>query len=807
MKTKEMLYQEKTLDAATNLILTKLDELRGDREENKDYKRRRWIWELIQNAKDSTRNRDISIKVDTGDDFVNFSHTGDCFTYENLVDLITQISTKVKDEEKVGKFGTGFISTHLLSDKVLLRGVYHEDKENIHYKRLELLLDRSGSNADEISAAIKNAFGVIDSLDSNQNIEYDPKSFSTSFHYEFDKLNAEVKKAIQMGRDDWERTIPLVLSFAENISSMEFDGIEAVKHVEKSNKEGVRNYRVEYTKNGIAIKNYYVSVINNDDIEVAVLMKYENQKWIFEDMTKYPKLFCTLPLVGTENFPFPIVINSKKFRVSQERNGIHESLPENQNILNKALSLYECLLNYWNEYDVDKIYNLCRINDDLNRGAFLREYKNKVADIYECAQIVKMISCTGDYCKKSLLNCEKKIAIIVPFYDGDKQGFWNLFRKFTKEEVPLCDEVEFWRNISPKNEISIKKFLEIIESDNREVDKDIAKQESEENYFNLINTLHDMCFDEQNEKYSQSVRYLNQKYKFKDTNELFIDDGVDDVLKNIAEGLGIDIRTRLIHHKMKVHLCSNVAKFSNEELASEMCTVIRKRLSNEANGIPRDENTQRLYNQLTDWFFKNSEKAKVIFCDIYEKQHLLTKPEETIRRLKLANDIEELMKKQNIDFASLSEIVDKSVSLAKEIGSEDELSEEIKEMLKHISKGTIWASEYFRKIMERTIRNVYEALSKNRFYEVADSFEEWEKTKLSDTVYWAKKDGREIQIIIRPSDNSKIIFYEDQEFEALDDHESELWTDDGCGHVFAITLGDLLKTTGITQIPLKKIIK
>lgn len=73
-------------------------------------------------------------------------------------------------------------------------------------------------------------------------------------------------------------------------------------------------------------------------------------------------------------------------------------------------------------------------------------------------------------------------------------------------------------------------------------------------------------------------------------------------------------------------------------------------------------------------------------------------------------------------------------------------------------------------------------------------------------MFVAQKNSREIHIIVRPSDNSKIIFYEDTEFEALDECESELWTDDGNGNVMIVTMGDLLKTTGITMIPLKKIV-
>ena len=94
----------------------------------------------------------------------------------------------------------------------------------------------------------------------------------------------------------------------------------------------------------------------------------------------------------------------------------------------------------------------------------------------------------------------------------------------------------------------------------------------------------------------------------------------------------------------------------------------------------------------------------------------------------------------------------------------------------------------------------------NPLYKIPEHIEDWKKNKLSSTVFTAEKDEKEIQIVIRPSDGAKIIFYEDTEFEALDDSECELWTDNGMGKVMMITLGDLLKTTGVTSIPLKKII-
>lgn len=170
MNEKTEIYREKMIDAATNLILTKMEELRGDKEELKEIKRRRWVWELIQNANDCSENKPIDIVIQTNNNCIKFSHNGSCFTYQNMVDLITQISTKRKDEQKVGKFGTGFIATHLLSDKVKITGFYHSDVNSDNYKALDLLIDRSGTNYDDIGKAINSAFDVLDDIESGNNV-------------------------------------------------------------------------------------------------------------------------------------------------------------------------------------------------------------------------------------------------------------------------------------------------------------------------------------------------------------------------------------------------------------------------------------------------------------------------------------------------------------------------------------------------------------------------------------------------------------------------------------------------------------
>ena len=802
MKTREEIYKQKTLDAATNMILTKLEELRGDKAENKELKRRRWIWELIQNANDCSNGKPIDISIDTDDNAVVFSHNGSCFTYENLIDLITQISTKIKDEEKIGKFGTGFISTHLISEVVEIQGLYHKSEESKEYKKLNLILDRSGCTAEEISEEITKAFKVLESLESSPDVNYDDK-ITTSFIYRFNS-NRDVQEAISKGFLDWERTIPFVLAFSDNIRSVRFNDIEVRKECLPVDGK-ICNVWISFYKDKKEIKRKYVSSIEQENVRVACVVNFDIGILEFEDMKNYPKLFYTFPLVGTENFPFPIVINSKRFHVSQERNSIHESVPENIDVINCALELYKEFIDYWISYQVEKFFNLCKINEDPTRSAFLDEYGGKVRAIYKHARIVSVISNANEEGKESLIDENNKKNIIIPLSDQDQDVFWQIVHRFAKKSVPKLQEVSHWGEVCPENTITISKFITLFE--NPEKTSEYIERTGQKEFLEITNKLNELCFDEQKKCFKNVVSYLNQNMKFLSIDKLMIDDEIDDELKEILMQLGYNIKEKLIHRSIKVYNQDIIAKYTNEMVANEICNIIRKNLARESEGDTRTEELQIIYNQLTCWFINHNQNAKRWFADIYEKQHLLTKPEETVRRLKLANDVENIMKRNGIDFKILNEIVDRSGQLLQMIeNGEEGVSPELKELLKHISKNNSMSAEYFNKIMSRSIANVHDELVKNPYYEVDDDLDDWKKNSLSSTVFVAQKNSREIHIIVRPSDNSKIIFYEDTEFEALDECESELWTDDGNGNVVIVTMGDLLKTTGITMIPLKKIV-
>jgi len=114
----------------------------------------------------------------------------------------------------------------------------------------------------------------------------------------------------------------------------------------------------------------------------------------------------------------------------------------------------------------------------------------------------------------------------------------------------------------------------------------------------------------------------------------------------------------------------------------------------------------------------------------------------------------------------------------------------------HSSKPTVEMFLAVQTLIARTKENVLKHLKSLDNYDCTDAEE------LATTVIGGiKKDGLSIYIVIRPSDNEEVIIYYSSEKDALDNPSAELWIDNGFEKPRCLTLGKVLKTTGINRIP------
>lgn len=124
----------------------------------------RWPFELLQNAIDSgPRSGKASVRVSLAcaAGHVVFEHDGAPFQSLELAALLSGGSSKeFESQQTTGRFGTGFLVTHVLAEQTRLRGLLAVGEE---HELFDLVLDRTGDedailgNISKCNDAIRNA--------------------------------------------------------------------------------------------------------------------------------------------------------------------------------------------------------------------------------------------------------------------------------------------------------------------------------------------------------------------------------------------------------------------------------------------------------------------------------------------------------------------------------------------------------------------------------------------------------------------------------------------------------------------------
>ena len=151
----------------------------------------------------SERPTNVEILIDSLNNELSFKHNGNPFKIENITRLINQQSSKPRsvniNERKrtIGKYGTGFITTHLLSEKVTLKSTVDANENGQKY--FSILLDRSGNDELALYEGVSKSMEVLLNLDTLPNVEnYNYSELNTDFIYHLDSNGINVAKKVSM---------------------------------------------------------------------------------------------------------------------------------------------------------------------------------------------------------------------------------------------------------------------------------------------------------------------------------------------------------------------------------------------------------------------------------------------------------------------------------------------------------------------------------------------------------------------------------------------------------------------------------
>lgn len=330
------------------------DKMLRDFEKFNDHSSNRAIWELVQNACDLTTECDVII--DYRDNKISFTHNGKPFDTKSLISLIKQVSGKYGDQEdipEVGKYGTGFLTTHSFGRKFVIDSFLDTGSSLIPIKNFEI--DRSPKTWELLSDNIsEQKERVYDILKNESSVGFAEQKTSFTYLPESPREFDYIEKSL-INLDDY---IPLVFTINDRLKkvkiinkdnkSTEYNFQEKTKI---SNSEEINLYQTIISKDGLSV--YLFSIIDEEDqIEIILPINKENQVFRFDE--QIARLFLYYPLIGSQNFGVNFIINCKKFLPTEPRDGIHlnsdkeqvaEQEEDNRQIIKKCTGIIFNFLN------------------------------------------------------------------------------------------------------------------------------------------------------------------------------------------------------------------------------------------------------------------------------------------------------------------------------------------------------------------------------------------------------------------------------------------------------------------------------
>lgn len=445
-------------------IIQLLDKIR-----NSSLSDKRWVWELMQNAKDVPNkfNR-VSVKLELWPDRLEFSHNGDYFTDKDLTGLIQQVSSKDSanegEQKQTGKFGTGFITTHLLSNIIYVSGIVLNPNTN-KYQRFELTLDRSAKKSEDMIDGIKYNLEWVQKLDGDDITdfpiveEYSSRTeddFYTKFTY---PLSSETTKSAQIGIADLVNTLPITMVSLPKIKS-----VHVINHISGEDQlyQCNNNNICEDINKTVVLSNvsingenkqfvtYQVNKEGNPYIALSVEVNEGNDGFqLVKREDSQPVLFRDFPLIGSEKFYFPYILNGFEFEPTETRSCIllnrNEDKPKkNRAILEDSIRHALDFNNWLLSHNAKNTYLIASTREPKPEETYDEDVAKPWIEEQVASWRTKLL-------KQELLETKDGYAtlksIVIPDY-GTKAAnkkFYNFLKNFVKDGVlPLEEQHEAW---------------------------------------------------------------------------------------------------------------------------------------------------------------------------------------------------------------------------------------------------------------------------------------------------------------------------------------------------------------------------
>ena len=620
---KNKFIEKKNAITIAQAVKKHLDVLEDDPQSQK-----RWVWELLQNAHDASiaPGKGLIAEIRDNSKELVFLHNGSRFTMDHIYHLIFHGSTKIEDEEAIGRFGSGFLATHILSWHIDVSGRFEdgEDGEWFNFR-----LTRRPESEETLAGLMTDAWDNFKPVSSLQ-IPL-PQDFTTRFKYPITENRA--KCAVEQGIRILTQCAPFVVVFNKVFRRIDIQeprepqSFEVQRRSSDVSKLCEINVIHRINENQTGLK-YLLA--EGQKASVAVQLQLVDAHPECLPVGETPRLFADFPLIGTESFSFPVVINGNReiFKPNENRDGVRlgkgspsdsDTNRNNQAVIKEACELLVILIKYAASKGWNHLHRWTKIPSteklvDLEQSWLKEQIKLELIEKIRETPVVLTLS--GE-------PIETKAAVI-PITESceNVERLWDLLkdRKEYRERLPRRDESKGWCNAFKswakvhKKDFS-EAFPEVIDArslaDNLEdfaclrdlqklLQEDVSAIEWLDQLYGFLKN--DELFDE---KIRDLYIFPNQDGEFCQLDDLHPDKNIDKELKDIDKLLEGEIHKKLRSdalHSLEDE--SGAGDWENNQVVGELISQLQK-LRPKMNP---DDNFKNAATRLFAWIVRQDRK-------------------------------------------------------------------------------------------------------------------------------------------------------------------------------------------------------
>lgn len=440
-KTENMSYE--TVAKNTKEYMEKIRQIREPRE------LRRWVWELLQNAKDAAfPGEPIFVQFELYEDKFVFTHNGKPFSVGNLLTLLQKIGGENEDNY-------GFSFTHVLSERVRVTGImqdFHlETGARLPMKNFSLELDRSGTSLDEMAESLDKGIVTMMRLDSIVDVPSDFQDFQTYFTY---LIHGErSKKIAQLGMEDLVQSAGYLLAFLPEIGT-----IRIVNHIKTTTLDLKRGreqrwtdpdlslFTLQVTENGEGRWEYFI--LGKQDRTVVALPVDQKEMFFKEQSRDVSRIFAPFPVPFTHEFPLPFVCYDSEFKKTV--NGglgeisntvLNQPVRDNGVILDGAVALYQSMLREGSSRGYSAFYHV--VYFPVLYPSVKIEANWVKSHVYE--KIYQSICSVAMFTtSEGIVNLDETLVFPTSLEKEELLGLWNILDLLPHVTMPVLEESIGW---------------------------------------------------------------------------------------------------------------------------------------------------------------------------------------------------------------------------------------------------------------------------------------------------------------------------------------------------------------------------